>query len=88
MDPNCYSCKHRHNLPGDAHSCCLHPTTGLTNNNVIENLISVMMHGNPASEMGVTLNAHGVNNGWAFFPANYDPIWVESCACHELKETK
>jgi len=23
--PNCYECKHRGTVPGDAHSCCRHP---------------------------------------------------------------
>lgn len=25
MKPDCYKCKYRGNLPGDAHSCCKHP---------------------------------------------------------------
>lgn len=27
------------------------------------------------------LNEHGVKNGWCFYPINFDPIWVEYCAC-------
>jgi hypothetical protein len=30
-----------------------------------------------AEAMNLTLNPHGVKNGWAEFPWNYDPIWVE-----------
>jgi len=28
MKPNCYECKHRGTIPGDAHSCCRHPKIG------------------------------------------------------------
>ena len=27
----------------------------------------------------VGMNPHGVQNGWGFWPLEFDPIWVESC---------
>ena len=28
----------------------------------------------------VQLNDHGVKNGWASWPIDFDPIWIEKCA--------
>jgi len=28
----------------------------------------------------VQLNPHGVKNGWATWPLDFDPIWVEKCS--------
>lgn len=25
------------------------------------------------------LNPHGVANGWATFPVNFDPVWLSNC---------
>lgn len=66
--PKCYTCKHRGTVPGDAHSSCnqgLHEYT----------------HRNPDNTVNirVSLDPHGVRNGWAMWPFNFDPIWVESC---------
>ena len=27
---------------------------------------------------GIAMKKHGIQNGWCLFPANYDPIWLES----------
>jgi len=27
----------------------------------------------------VKLDSHGVKNGWAWWPLNFDPIWVNEC---------
>jgi hypothetical protein len=28
---------------------------------------------------GVKFHQHGVNNGWANWPSNLDPTWLEEC---------
>lgn len=33
----------------------------------------------------VELNPHGVKNGWASWPLDFDPIWVEKCQCFRDK---
>jgi hypothetical protein len=37
-------------------------------------------------EPAVKLNEHGVKNGWADWPLNFDPVWVEDCKFFEEKE--
>jgi hypothetical protein len=35
----------------------------------------------------VKLNDHGIKNGWASWPMDFDPIWVEGCIFETKKET-
>lgn len=34
----------------------------------------------------VTGNSHGIQNGWFFYPLNFDPIWGSGCTNFEAKE--
>lgn len=37
-------------------------------------------------DMTLVGNAHGIRNGWFFYPLNYDPAWKESmCKNFKLK---
>ena len=36
----------------------------------------------------VALNPHGVKHGWAYWPLNFDPIWIESCDSFKQKESE
>ena len=91
MQKPCYSCEYRGTIPGDAHSCCNHPDSG--SNDPMLQLLSIMasvgrvspMVGGAAEKMGVQLNPHGVRNGWANWPGNFDPIWVEECKSYKPK---
>ena len=74
---DCYTCLHRGTLPGDAHSEC---TEGLKQ----------CLSGLSKSEVTirVSLNPHGVRNGWAMWPFNFDPIWIDSCNSYVNKTTE
>lgn len=83
--PNCYACKHRRSLTFDAHSRCTHPRIGETDAIVTPLLV---MHGAASGAMkrlNITLDPHGVKNGWAMWPLNFDPVWLESCDGFEAK---
>lgn len=84
--PNCYDCKYRGNLPGDAHSCCLHPDSGIKDGNVILALINLVAGNREGiKKLGITASPHGVQSGWFYWPANFDPVWLESCNGFEEK---
>jgi hypothetical protein len=34
----------------------------------------------------VQINDHSFNNGWASWPFDFDPIWIDSCDSHLQKE--
>lgn len=85
--PNCYECKWRGEVPGDAHSCCNHPLLTTKDSNPFGAMVQALTGGfnNAAKELNIKGNAHGIKMGWFFWPANFDPVWLESCTGFEQK---
>ena len=79
--PNCYECIHRRGLMGDAHSRCAHPEAGES-----RSLGPLGRAVDAAKKLGVTGNLHGIQNGWFFWPSNFDPVWLEACDGFTEKE--
>lgn len=79
----CYNCKFRGNLPGSAHSRCnVISSSGDDKSDTLEMLIVSGLYSITNKNTGepiVKLNNYGVKNGWADWPINFDPVWVESC---------
>ncbi len=77
---NCYQCKYRSEVPGDAHSMCHHPLIK-QDDNAFGALIDMITGKNTeaAVKLNIRANPHGVRNGWFFWPANFDPAWLENC---------
>ena len=84
--PNCYNCKHRKVLGWSAHSQCkaLETLKGISNLNP-EN-ISLLISSGKIKVPGVRFHQHGINNGWAEWPSNFDPTWLEECRFYEGKD--
>lgn len=89
--PDCYTCQHRHGVPGDAHSECRHP--GATVTRGIALMTSAFAAPPAAKETVIECDAspggsaitigfqmHGIVNGWATWPMNYDPTWLTQCS--------
>ena len=89
--PDCYKCKHRYNIPGDAHSCCQHPKNQKFNDNPLLQMLGIFASVGRVDPvvmdtgLNVKGNAHGIKHGWFNWPINYDPIWLESCDGFEKK---
>lgn len=86
MKPDCYKCKWREDIPGDAHSSCKHPSLEQINNNLEFQLLSILQSAGRAPSIPInnqTLNIkgsqHGIAKGWFNFPFNFDPVWLENC---------
>lgn len=83
--PNCYNCKHRGDLPGDAHSCCRHPKNDGVMNDPLAQLFAIFASVgrvpaiNAETGLHVVGDPHGIRNGWFNWPMNFDPIWLVSC---------
>lgn len=83
--PNCYECVYRGTIPGDCHSTCNHPDSGYKSSDPLWSLVTMIARRvefptTPlGSNMGIVGNPHGIRNGWFFWPANFDPVWLESC---------
>lgn len=80
--PNCYECKHRQDLIGDAHSQCVHPKIG----NPLAHVINMLMFARKNNPLEIKGNDHGINKGWFNWPINFDPLWLENCNGFESKE--
>ena len=65
---NCHECQHSRGIPGDCHLDC---REGLRQ--------CFTREANEPVTIKVSLNEHGVRNGWAHWPFNFDPIWVQEC---------
>jgi len=89
----CYNCKHRCNIPGDAHSQCSHPEANL-NSDPLSNIMAMMASvgrvaptiSPDALSLKIQANEHGIKSGWFNWPYNFDPIWLENCEGFEEKE--
>ena len=83
---NCFECKWRANLPGDAHSRCNHPLNK-SSNNPFEEMMAIFasvgrvdpVTGNAARELNIQASEHGIRKGWFNWPYNYDPVWLLNC---------
>ncbi len=93
MKPNCYDCIHRRNIPGDAHSSCVHTETGLQNSEfpMFDGLAAILGIGQGSEAiktLGIKANPQGVLSGWFMWPGNFDPTWLEECNGFTAKEEK
>lgn len=76
---DCYKCKYRRELVGDAHSSCGH---------IGASPIALLLFAAGQTEMNtkqihIRGNTHGVRSGWFMWPMNFDPVWVEICTGFE-----
>ena len=86
--PNCYECKYQRKIPGDAHSQCRHPE--LPADNMLESMVKIFSsknnYGEARKKLNLKGNPHGIQAGWFLWPANFDPVWLESCDGFSQKE--
>ena len=89
IENNCYKCKWRGTVPGDAHSCCKHPDLKGTGADVFAGIMAMVENVNQTSsnfeKFKIRANPHGIEKGWFFWPINFDPIWLENCNAFEIK---
>lgn len=95
MKPNCYECRWRGDLSGDAHSCCRHPSAAVAANDPLGKILAMFASvgriapiGLEETPLNIRGSAHGIRMGWFNWPWNFDPVWLESCNGFERKEVK
>ncbi len=89
MKPNCFECKHRREIPGDAHSMCAHPAVG-GDGDYLDSTMAMVGGGTSeaARSLGIKGNPTGIRNGWFSWPANFDPTWLDECTGYEQRRPK
>ena len=72
--PNCYHCRYRGDVAGDAHSCCEYPGTKT-------GILDFFASENPPIAKKLNIKGHetGIRKGWFAWPVNFDPTWLLSC---------
>jgi hypothetical protein len=84
---NCYSCKFRLEVPGSAHSRC---GAIKDKEKEISSLEIALLLGTVSllvnEEVAISLNPHGVKSGWANWPLDFDPVWIDKCLIFKNKE--
>lgn len=93
MKPDCYKCKHRQDVLGDAHSSCKHPSLSEINNSPEMHLLGLLQGSGRApsiplnnTKLNIKGSQHGISKGWFNFPFNFDPVWLENCDGFEKVE--
>lgn len=95
--PNCYACRYRRGVPGDAHSECVHPAGGLEGGIVFMVAAMAALRQRPPPdevavriaaepELSLAFSIHGIAQGWATWPLNFDPVWLRACTGFTPKE--
>jgi len=86
--PNCYKCKYRGMISGDAHSQCKHPKVKM-HENPFGALVDVLEGKTESARIELEIKGHpqGIRSGWFMWPANFDPTWLENCNGFEAKES-
>ena len=87
--PDCYMCKHRRNTEWSHHSRCAHPSIFGEVGQYLECFFLVKgLRGPAMKRMNVSGSVHGFNNGWFFWPINFDPVWLETCDGFERQQLR
>ena len=74
--PDCYKCKHQQASYWSCHSRCAHPHAPKTFGEAARG----------ENKLGILVEAHGFMHGWAFWPEDFDPVWLLQCNGFEPKE--
>lgn len=95
--PDCYACRYRAPVPGDAHSECRHPgatlirgigflSKGLAEPEERSPDLTVKFQADGAPELEITFARRGILSGFTTWPLNYDPTWLRACSGFTVKE--
>lgn len=91
--PNCWKCKYRGDIPGDANLCCNHPAFKEAHDNPMLKLLGMFAsvgRGNPIQlthpDIKVVGNPHGIRRGWFNHPLSFDPVWLDECNGFKMEE--
>jgi len=82
---DCYSCVYRSSLLGSAHSSCSALPSALG----LKFLMHIYNFGNTEElKEHIDIETHGIKNGWANYPIDFDPIWIKHCKFYEKRENE
>lgn len=91
---NCRSCVHVGSVPGSAHVCCQHPKNKEFLNDPLMGFLGIFASvgrtkpqiSQTVIDLEIEINPHGLRNGWANWPWNFDPVWINNCNAFKERE--
>ncbi|MHA1333266.1 MAG: hypothetical protein ACTSPL_04225 [Candidatus Odinarchaeia archaeon] len=90
---DCWKCKWHRRIAGDVHIKCAHPEAEKLKAATINEVLLRVFAGweivpliPKDFALKIKLDPIGIKRGWANWPWNFDPIWVEECSGFEEKE--
>lgn len=80
----CYNCKYRGTVPGSAHSSCKALDVDVEPH---ERFILAHLLGTGELKLSGPLHIDptGIRGGWAYWPINFDPVWIVGCKLFKSK---
>jgi len=84
----CYTCEHRRNTAGSAHSRCVHPLTKSLPKDPLTEVFAILASvgrveaptaAQAQDQLNVTGAPNGIKKGWFNWPFNFDPTWLKTC---------
>jgi len=101
VKPDCWTCEHRKEVPGSAHSACAHPSIG--ERPPLEKVMAIFASPytrrtrrhivgrappivGTTPELNIVGDPHGIARGWFNWPHNFDPLWLENCDGYSKRE--
>lgn len=87
--PICYNCRYRGQVHNSRHSSCQHPRVQdiLSRSGDLQMLLDGLINRLRVPifypDFHVVCEEHGIVNGWALWPFNFDPHWVSKCSGFE-----
>ena len=93
IDPRlakCRECKHSHPANGSGHHLECHAIEHEGKRLLVAAayLDGMVMFVDPWHIEVIAFDPHGIENGWAMWPINFDPVWLWWCFMLEKKEIK
>lgn len=89
---NCSECKYSKTIPGDCHLSCnvINEHVGFEKLSSIQkvNLTTICVLNKAElfeSKNILEIDTHGFRKGWADWPLNFDPIWINYCKLFQNK---
>ena len=80
---DCWKCQYKVEKAGTAHiGCSVLREKRLTDKNVgrIIGIFAALAESPPD---GIVVNEYGRSSGWATWPIDFDPVWIEKCIYFE-----
>jgi len=90
---SCHECIHCESIIGDVHKKCSHPAVNAKHGNALLVLAALirgdsMISQEAREELNIKLHERGVKMGWAWWPLNFDPVWVLNCEGFQASEAE